>query len=377
MKRGSLFLGLILGASLGATAVLIKTKEKTAKVYKASWFVAHTPESPHLIQQAQEFAHRLEERSHGQLHLDLVFPKNSFIKDGNNFRDAIRMIGTNEAQISQISSTHLSLFDPQFQVFDLPFLFKSHEHAAKVFDGEIGDRIRSHFLEASGHVVRSLAFTYSGGYRVFVSNKRLSKASDLVGLRMQFYGPKADPSETLSQNPALTHLYTDLAFEMRPVMTNDHPEYFSQLDFFKNNDIDITEDHLSHFTRVYNKVGILRGKMDYVWETNHSLFLTSIVVNEKFFQSLPKDLQTLLKEEAQRLALLEREASIELDQNARQWLINSGYTVTKPTEKERNALIKESRDVYDKLGPQIGPDLIKSIEDLGASLSSSSLADTH
>lgn len=365
LRSGRLILGALVGITvLGLGVWGLKTSQGPTATYHATWYVAHTPDNERLIKLAHEFGDRLASRSNGRLTLDLRFPPEQD-HDGPNFNLAIQKVLNNEAQISQISVENLASLDPEWQVFDLPFLFRTHTHAAKVFDGDIGQSLRDHLLVASNQQIRPLSFTYSGGYRVFTSNKPLNEVAQLKDLRIHFYGPSSEPMNDISKNYYETRLRTILALQMKPVLYKEHTDYYSQLDFFKNNNVDIAEDHFSHFTRLFQKIGVVRGKMDYFWETQHSLFLTSIVTNEKFYQSLPDDLKTILREETQRLAVLERTESIKTDDDAKQWLINSGYKIQKLSDGQRAEMIRATRKVYDQLGDQIGQQLIHQIEALG------------
>ncbi len=370
MFLGALGLVCLAAIAYWVTRQASNQAEDQTKTFHAVLYVAHIPEHIRQANLAKEFARRLEEHSKGRLKIEVKFPSDT--SDSNHFRDAVKMVRDNEAQISKIGTTHLATLDSQFQVFDMPFLFQSHEHAFQVLDGEIGKKLNEHLLQASKNTVRPLAYSYGGGYRVFISNKLITKTSQLEGLKMHFYGPSADPSESISQNPTLARLHTVLAYKMVPVMNESHPEYASGLDFFKNGKVDISEDHYSNLTRLFQKFGPVKNKMKFLWETDHSLFLTSIVVNEKFFESLPKDLQNILQEESQRMAVEDRKDVIKVNQDAKESLIKSGYTVTPLSAAEKQTMMKASRVVYEKLGPQIGVDIIQSIESLAKSPSDTS-----
>lgn len=340
----------------------VKTTVEQPKTFKAVLFVAHKADHIRQVNIGKELAKRIEDRSQGRLKIELKFPDDK--KDGNYYREALTMVMSNVAQITTTSTPHLAAVDPQFQVFEMPFLFRSDEHAFHVMDGEIGAKLKDHLLQATKNNLRILAYSYGGGFRQFITNKKITKTSQLAGLRIHFFGPTADPKEDMKSNPALARLLEILAYKMTPVMNEGHPEYTSALDFFKNDLIDIEDDHYGNVSRLYKKFGPLDGKMKYIWEVDHSLFVISYVVNERFFQTLPQDLQTIVQEEAQRMAIEDREGVMKVNQAAKDELIQSGTVVTPISAKEKKVMIKASRAVYDKIGPLIGNDLIKEIEDL-------------
>ena len=73
--------------------------------------------------------------------------------------------------------------DRRFSLLDLPFLFKDHDHVTRTLDGDIGKNLRSEFGEVTG--IKSLAFTYSGGYRIIGSNHVINNLSDMKGEYLQ------------------------------------------------------------------------------------------------------------------------------------------------------------------------------------------------
>ena len=57
-------------------------------------------------------------------------------------------------------------------VLDLPMIFDSHEHAARVLDGRVGERLKEELHKDSDGRLRALGFTYSGGVRHFYTHRK-------------------------------------------------------------------------------------------------------------------------------------------------------------------------------------------------------------
>lgn len=340
------------------------SSQEKSQVVKGKWLIAHTPENARLVEQAREFAKNVFERTQGKLQFELIFPPPK-VRDGNNFSVAVDTMLAGEADVSQIGIGALATLDDKFQILDMPYLFNNHDHAARVLDGDIGQRIRDNFL-ASNKEIRSLDFTYSGGYRIFVSNKPIRSAEDLAGNRILSYRKKSlfESPEAPPEDEGVRKL-TQKVFGFKLISPTNIENMSSVLDFFRRGDISIAEDHFSHFTRVFKKFGIVPNKMHYFWETNHSLFMTSIVVREKFFQSLSPEAQKILVEESRILALKEREDSIQVDAYAKTWLINSGYDVSVPSRSEKKKLEKMVEPVYSQFKEKLGADIIEKIQELG------------
>jgi len=77
----------------------------------------------------------------------------------------------------------LNNFNKKIAVLDLPFMWKSYDHAHKVLDGKVGD-ILAKELDGTGFQV--LAWMDSWGFRnVVTSKKEVKKPEDLKGLKIR------------------------------------------------------------------------------------------------------------------------------------------------------------------------------------------------
>lgn len=323
----------------------------------AKWLVAHTPENKRLVEEAQNFVDRVAKRTRGRVRFELVFPADK-LRDGNNFSLAAKQIANNDIQASQIGTRALVQFDKKFQLFDLPFLFDDNDHVTRVVDGEVGRSLREHFV-AENKKVRSLDFTYSGGFRVFVSNAPLRSLADFKGQRIVFNrNISADYFNPLAGLPKDSlNLEILKAFGLTATLT--YKPINSELDLFSTGAMDVSEDHYSHYTRLMTKYGIVPNKMKYVLHSHHTVFLTSIVVNEKFYQSVSRSDQQILQEEAHTLALAEREESISIDRQAKEWMESHRFTISTLSEEERKKMVEAVQPIYERFGETIGHDLIK------------------
>ena len=356
---GVFFVACVIFVSFVATGLFTTTPD--VPQVRAKWLVAHTPENQRLIEHARQFNAAILERTGGKVSFELVLPPEKQ-RDGNDFDWATDSVVKGDFQVSQISVGSLSRLDTGFQILELPYLFNNHAHAAEVFDGEVGQELRDRFV-AQSKTVRPLAFTYSGGMRVMVSNRKIEKIGDLVGMKARLQNglvPKA-PGQT---NVRLS-TYRSLEIDAKPIAFG--PGVHSELDLFRKGYVEFSEDHYSHYTRLYKKYGLVPGKMGHVLETNHSLFLTAIVVNEAFYQSLSEDFRQILREEAQKLALAERADSIDIDRAAKEWLEASGFDVAIPSAEFQTEMKRKTEAVYQLHRPRLGEELIERIRRIGKS----------
>lgn len=85
-----------------------------------------------------------------------------------------------------------------------------------------------------------------------------------------------------------------------------------------------------------------------VVDSKHALFLTTMIIGDRFWHSLSDEVKACIKDAAIRAGRRERETTIEDGQQARQQLINDGITVYDPTEQEIQDLKTRMQSVYDK-----------------------------
>ncbi|MBI3716649.1 MAG: TRAP transporter substrate-binding protein DctP, partial [Betaproteobacteria bacterium] len=147
---------------------------QTPIVIKFSHVVA--PDTP-KGQGAQRFKELAEERTKGRVKVE-VFPNSQLYKDKEEM-EALQ-IGSVE-----MLAPSLAKFGPlgvkEFEVFDLPFIFKDTAAFRAITDGPVGaDLFRK--LESKG--VKGLAY-WDNGFHIMSANKPLHSVADFKGLKMR------------------------------------------------------------------------------------------------------------------------------------------------------------------------------------------------
>jgi len=111
-------------------------KEASEKTYtiKMAYLV---PESQSSHVAARDFFKKhVEEKSKGRLKVELYPNGQLFSGD----RQAIEAVQLGTIQMTIPAAAVLSGFEPKFQVFDLPYLFKDKKTAYEALDGELGQK---------------------------------------------------------------------------------------------------------------------------------------------------------------------------------------------------------------------------------------------
>jgi TRAP-type transport system periplasmic protein len=170
MKK-TLSLTIIL-AFLAATLV-------SAAPYKATLKLASSTPMTHTYNQGAEyFAKLVSDRTDGRITMK-IYPDGQLGKGERELLEALQQ-GTIDLYVG--STGPLGGFSQSMQILDIPFLFRSYEHADKVLDGKIGESLMAD-LGKSG--MQGLAF-WENGFRNLTNSKRPVKTpEDARGLKIR------------------------------------------------------------------------------------------------------------------------------------------------------------------------------------------------
>ena len=263
---------------------------------KIRWVIFHEPIDL-FLRTANAFTNEIKQATNGRIDIEVytISEYSKKFKDGVRF-DPMALINSGEVQMSQLYVAKLGEARvSDFYALELPFLFKNHDHAARVLEGEIGRTLLGKTLPEKS-AIRGLAFTYSGGYRVMASSKEIKTAEDIKGLTI---GIKTNP------------IFADMAnafgcgYESIPESIGTHEDEIAELKTLasKVNTIQTTLPRYSIETNseIHN----------HVTNTQHSLYLTTIVINDAFWNSLSIEDQMIIGQAALNSARKERAWSIE------------------------------------------------------------------
>ncbi len=133
-----------------------------------------------------------------------------------------------------------------------------------------------------------------------------------------------------------------------------------------------TEDTRAHIIEgdceggetVYSRIYPLRQNdvSKTVLDTKHSLFLTTMIMRDDFWQTLSPEVQAVIKDAAIKAGRREREVTIKDGEVARQQLIADGIDVVELTAEETADWKSKTQAVYEKFEPTFTPGLIDKIK---------------
>jgi len=300
------------------TASASQTSQKNKSI---RFWVAHRPENTENNQLMQEFAKRVQERTAGEIEIVFEFDKQE------SAEGALEKVYVGEKEMSQVPVNRFTEISPQIDVLDLPMIFRSHGHAQKVMDGEIGKELLRGIASGSNDRLNALSFTYSGGVRVIYGVKNLVSLKYIEGTMMRFRSGRMNQDMT-------DHL------GLKFIRSQSQKWFF---DGHLNGTIETEEAEINRIAAYQKIAPEAFGKIQSVLETNHSLYLTMIIVNGKFFRELSDKQRSILQQEAQKLAENERALSIQQAVSNRKVLVKAGIKVNQLNGQDMTKLKEISK----------------------------------
>jgi C4-dicarboxylate-binding protein DctP len=288
---------------------------------------------------ANEFAKRVNEALKGRYKV-VVFPNAQLYGDNQ----AIEAISAGFIEMAAPSSAKFIGSVPALQLFDMPFLFPSLKTVHKVIDGNIGDEIREMFVKR-GLGIRLMTF-WDNAFKQFSDNIRpLIKPADFKGVKFRIMS--SDVLE--AQMAGLGGVGLKLPFA----------EVYNALE---QGVVDGQENTASNiYTKKFHEV------QKYLTFSNHGYLGYAVIINQKFWDKLPPDVQKTISKIMTEVTALERQKAIELDkeqsQLIRDYAKKSGRLKIYDLTPEQTAeLQKAMKPVHDKFSDVVPAKWIEDIK---------------
>ena len=159
----------LLAIALAAVAASATQASAQVKVIKYAHFQPAQNDQP-KHRAALAFKEYVEKNTNGQIQVQ-IYPAGQFGKDQETM-EGLRL-GTLEMAVAHDGAI-AAIYKP-VNVLGIPFLFKSHEHAWRVYDSKWGEEFSLDMVKKTG--VRVLGFA-DNGIRHFTNNVRPIKSPD-------------------------------------------------------------------------------------------------------------------------------------------------------------------------------------------------------
>lgn len=261
--------------------------------------LAHITATDHMWHLAAEkFNEELKARSGGKMQVE-IYPASQLGTEA----DMVQQVEAGSIDFALITAAYLSARTPDLAAWFTPYAFESLQDAYEMSQGDLGKEMLKQ-IEGTG--LKPLDYLFAGQRVMITKDKEVNKPSDLKGLKMR-----------VTPSPPLTFFYqsTGAAPEALPL-----PEVYSALQTGVIDGMDMDLD--ATITNKYSEVA------KYATVTNHMVWPSIILTNEKAFNDLSADAQKIITESlivASKYAVDTRSAQ---EEEFKEQLANEGMTVT-------------------------------------------------
>jgi C4-dicarboxylate-binding protein DctP len=231
----------------------------------------------------------------------------------------------------------------EFEVFDLPYLFPDKNVLHRVTEGPVGKGLLKK-LEAKG--ITGLAY-WDSGFKVMTANKPIRTPADFKGLKMRIQSSRVLDAQmrALGANPQVTAM----------------SEVYQAL---QTGVVDGQENTPSNiYTQKMNEV------QKYLTVSNHGYIGWVVIVNKKFWDSLPADIRPALEKAMQDATKYANAIAQQENDRALDDIRKSGKTsVYVLNDKEAGNWRAALVPVHKEMEARIGKELIGAVSREAASL---------
>ncbi|MEZ7173732.1 TRAP transporter substrate-binding protein DctP [Sporosarcina sp. OR05] len=280
----------------------------------------------------QKFKEELQRLSDGEIDLK-VYYNNTF----GGEREVIEMMGISSLDMATTSSGALGTWTKEFNMFDLPYLFKDHDHAYRVFDSEIGKDLADKFENSAN--VKILSY-WTAGYRYLSNSVRPVKSvEDVAGMkqRVQENQVQIDTWKAYGANPTpmgWTEVFTGL--QQGVIDSQSNPlDSINTMKFYE------VQKYVSKLPELYQPYLLMMGK--------------------PAFDALSTEHQEIVLQAAANSVEHAREGFEKLDEEATEILKGKGMEILETDEIDVESFKKKTESVYEKWAPEFGVDFIEKV----------------
>lgn len=284
-------------------------------------------------QMAQHFQQLVQQRSGGRIRVE-VYPDSQLYGDDDEM-EALRLGAV------ELLAPSLSKFGnvgmPEFEVFDLPFLFTDLAQVQRVLQGPVGQQLRQRLARQQ---MLGLGFM-DNGFKHMSAHRPLCTPADFAGQRLRVQASRV------------------LVAQMRAVGAEPVVLPFGDTRrALASGVVDGTENTLSNFHTQH-----LAQVQSHLTLTQHGYLGYAVVTHPRFWASLSPADRTLLETALAQALEQGNRRSAALDQQALQRLQHTpGLQVHTLTPAQRATLRQDAQPVYDTFRRTVGAALLQAVQ---------------
>ena len=281
---------------------------------------------------ATKLAEAVERNSGGKMKIE-VFP-DAQLGGERDLAEGTRL-GTVDMAVSAAGSV-LPLWVPEFQVVEMPFIFRDRPHTYKVLDGPVGAELNG-LADKKG--IKVLGY-WEVGFRNMTNNKRpIVTPKDMQGLKIRVQQSKV----YIEMMKSLAAIGTPIAFT----------ELYSAL---QQGVVDGQENPIATI-RSMNYFEVQK----YLSLTFHTYTPGAVMISQKIWNSLTEEQKQILQKSVDESKHFQRKTVADKEGDDLAFLKSKGMIVTEKPDVE--AFRKATVPVYEAMANVVPPTLVKKIQD--------------
>ncbi len=240
-------------------------------------------------------------------------------------------------EMAIIGTAVIGNFVPEMMVADLPFLFRSYDHARAVMDGPVGEELLDKFRTAD---IVGLAFGEVGLRHLTNDRRPIRSVEDLKGLKIR-----------TMENPVHLDAFRTLGALPTPMSWTEVVTALQQ------GTVDGQENPMSILISTK-----LWETQRYATLSSHAFTPVAFIMSPTFFDSLSPEDQEIVREAAKAGSAANRRYVDEMEQRGVEELESHGMEVV--TDLDTAEFEQAMAPIYEKYGDQFG-DLVDRIRSQG------------
>jgi tripartite ATP-independent transporter DctP family solute receptor len=328
MERRKVVLAVLFAFGLGWSAPAWAQQKMVLKAADVHPFGYPTVEA------VMRMGKKLEQATNGRISIQM-YPSMQL----GGEKEAIEQAQVGALALARISVGPMGPIVPEFNVFNLPFMFRDTAHMEKVIDGPIGDELLRKLSEHPTANLIGLCWMNAGTRHVYNSKKPIRSVEDLKGLKIRMMGNPVfvDTMNALGGN-GVSMGFDQLVNAMQTGV----------VDGAENNEPTYATGQHYRYAKYFSLTG-------------HLMIPEVLVFSKKMFTALAKDDQDLIRRLAREAQLEERTLWYEMEKKSVAQMKEAGVELTEVSDKRPfQAAVKP---VWDKYGTQLSP-LIERIQNV-------------
>ena len=278
----------------------------------------------------------VEKRSNGRIKIE-IFPRGILFDD----IAAVEALSKNIIQLAAPSFSKLSLYEPDFQVFDLPYIFEDISDVHRAYFGKIGEILTK---KGGKKGIKILAF-WDNGFKHLTNNKKVIKHPlDMGGMKFRIMGGGILSSQFILAG------------------AQPHTKSFSNLKNILSEGI--LDGQENTFSNIYHQELFLSQR--FLTVSKHGYLGYALITSEKFWNSLNEDDRVILEESIFEATFYEYEIASKEDKDSFNLLkINSDFMKIYELSMEETVQWKAFYGGYmDIFKKNISQEIIQEVEKL-------------